>query len=289
MRVKGKTAIVTGASSGIGRETARELARQGANIVLASRNRDALELLAFDIAGADARVLVVPTDVTDRLAVEALVRRTVEEFGSIDVLVNNAGIGLMAPIVGGSVENMRRLFDVNFWGAVHCIQSAVPFMLRQKRGHIVNVSSVAGKIAPPYMGIYAASKFALGALSDSLRSELAGSGVGVSTVYPGLTRTSFTENMLAEVEAPSIPPLVRAVHPAVVARRIAQAIRWGLRDVYVSPQDVAAVGTYTVAPAIVDWAMRMFMGRPLIPAEEPLPGEGAPDRNAQAGAESEPT
>ena len=258
MRTEGRTAIITGASSGIGRETALEFARNKANVVLAARNREKLDDLAREIAPLPGRCLVVPTDVTDRFAVEALVRRTAEEYGSVDILVNNAGLGLFATVAEGNIENMHRLFNVNFWGAIHCIQATVPYMQAQRRGHIVNVSSVAGRIAPPYMGTYAATKFALTAISDSLRTELAGSGIGVSTVFPGLTQTSFTENMLQEVDVPPVPPLLLWVDARTVARRIVQAVRWGLRDVYVSPQDAAAVAFSTIAPQLSDWMMRAF-------------------------------
>ncbi|HEU4758697.1 MAG TPA: SDR family NAD(P)-dependent oxidoreductase, partial [Dehalococcoidia bacterium] len=112
MRIEGRTAVITGASSGIGRETAREFARRAANVVLAARNQERLDELAADLALLPGRTLVVPTDVTDRLAVAALVRRSVEEFGTIDILVNNAGVGLFAPIVGGSLDNMHHLFNV---------------------------------------------------------------------------------------------------------------------------------------------------------------------------------
>jgi len=262
MRIEGRTAIITGVSSGIGQATARELARERVNVVLASRNRKKLEALALDLVSLPGRTLVAPTDVTDRLAVEALVRRTVEEFGSVDILINNAGTGLFAPIAGGNPENMRRLFEVNFWGAVNCIQAAVPYMQAQRNGHIVNVASIAAKVSSPYMGMYSASKFALSAVSDALRSELAGSGIGVSTIYPGLTSTSFMENMTQEVEVPRIPPVARFVDPSVVGRRISQAIRFGLRDAYISPEDVGAVALNTIAPQLVDWTMRAFVGRP---------------------------
>jgi uncharacterized protein len=262
MRIEGRTAIITGASSGIGQATAAVLTGERVNTVLASRNRKKLEALALDLVSLPGRTLVVPTDVTDRLAVEALVRRTAEEFGRVDILINNAGTGLFAPIAGGSPENMRRLFEVNFWGAINCIQAVVPYMQSQGRGHIVNVASVAAKISPPYMGMYSATKFALSAVSDALRSELAGSGIGVSTVYPGLTQTSFMENMTQEVEVPAIPPVARFVGSDAVARRIAQSIRLGLRDAYVSPEDIAVVGLNTVVPQLVDWTMRTFIGRP---------------------------
>jgi short-subunit dehydrogenase len=262
MRLEGRTAIITGASSGIGQATAAQLADSNVNVVLASRNRKRLEALALDLVALPGRTLVVPADVTERLSVEALVRKTVEEFGAVDILVNNAGSGLFAPIAGGNPDNMRRLFDVNFWGAINCIQAAVPYMQAQRRGHIVNVASIAAKISPPYMGIYSATKFALAATSDALRSELAGSGVGVSTIYPGLTQTSFMENMIQEVEVPAMPPVARFVRSDAVATRIMQALRLGLRDAYISPEDIAAVGLNTIAPQLVDWTMRTFMGHP---------------------------
>lgn len=256
MEVAGRTVIITGASSGIGRAVAHEFANRGANIVLAARSKDRLDGIALELPG---RALVVPTDVTDRYSVEALVRKTVEEFGAVDVLINNAGVGLFAPIADGNAENARYLFEVNFWGALNCIQATTPYMLDQGRGHIVNVSSVAGHIAPPYMGMYAATKHALAAVSDALRIELGGTGVGVSTIYPGLTETSFTENMLQEVEAPEIPPVARWVGANVVARRVHQAVRWGIRDIYVSPEDVAAVVADATVPLLMDWGMRLFV------------------------------
>lgn len=280
MRLAGRTALITGASSGIGRQTAREFARHRAHVVLASRSRDKLEALAAELADYPGRRLVVPTDVSDRLSVEALVRRTVEEFDTLDVVVNNAGVGLFAPIADGRLENMHRLFNVNFWGAVHCIQAAIPYMRRQGRGHIVNVASVAAKVSAPYMGIYSATKFALSAVSDALRSELAATGIHVSTVYPGLTDTSFRENVVREVEVPDPPAYLRSVSAAAVARRIGQAVRWNLRDTYVSPEDLAAVVAYPLAPALADWVVRMlWLG----------PGHGAPPRVRPSPLAEEPT
>jgi short-subunit dehydrogenase len=254
-RISGRTVIVTGASSGIGKETAREFASRGANVVLASRNREKLEEIAREVGAA----MVVPTDVTDAMSVERMVRRAVEEFGTLDVLVNNAGVGLFAPIAESNLENARYLFEVNFWGAVRCMRRASSYMVSQRRGHIVNVSSIAGHIAPPHMGMYAATKHALAAVSDAMRAELAGTGVGISTVYPGLTETSFMENMLQEVEAPSIPPVVRFVPASMVARRIVHAVRFNLRNVYVSPEDVAAVLADAFVPQVSDWFMRWFI------------------------------
>lgn len=257
MQLRERTVIVTGASSGIGRATARTLAQAGANVVLAARSKAKLEDLARELKPLSARA--IPVDVTERLSVEALMRRASEEFGAIDVLVNNAGVGLFAPIADGNPDNARYLFDVNVWGAVNCIQAAAPYMRDQGEGHIVNVSSIAGHISPPYMGMYAATKHALAAISDALRNEVASDGIGVTTVYPGLTETAFTENMLQEVEAPRIPPIVRFVPAEAVARRIYQAIRWNLRDVYVAPEDIAAILSDALLPAISDRVLRLFI------------------------------
>ncbi|MBI2913916.1 MAG: SDR family NAD(P)-dependent oxidoreductase, partial [Chloroflexi bacterium] len=120
MNIDGRTAIITGASSGIGRETARELARRGANVVLAARNGQRLEAVAADLAHLPGQCLAVPTDVTDRLAVAALVRRTVEQFGAVDTLLNHAGVGRSAPVARGTQDNLHHLFAVNLWGAIHC-------------------------------------------------------------------------------------------------------------------------------------------------------------------------
>ncbi len=257
MQVRGRTVVVTGASSGIGKATAKEFARRGANIVLASRNRAKLERLAGDLLPLATRV--IPVDVTERLSVEALMRKSVEEFGSVDILVNNAGVALFAPVADGNLDNARYLFDVNFWGAVNCIQAAVPYMRDQGRGHIANVSSIAGRVSPPYMGMYSATKHALAAVSNSLRNELAGSGIGVSTVYPGLTQTSITENMLQEVEAPDIPLFIRWASAEVVARRVYQAVRWNIRDVFVSPEDIFSMVADAVTPQLSDLVMRYFI------------------------------
>ena len=286
-RLNGRTVIVTGASSGIGRETAREFARLGAKVVLASRNREKLEAIADDIGG---ETLVVPVDVTRHFSTAALARRTVEEFGSIDVLVNNAGVGLFAPIADGNIDNARYLFEVNFWGAVACIQSVTPYMVSQRRGHIVNVSSVAGHVSPPNMGMYSATKHALAAISDSLRVELSGSGVNVSTIYPGLTETSFMENMLQEVEAPAIPPIARFASSATVGRRIVQAVRFNIRDIYVAPEDIAAIAADAFLPLVSDWVMRTFMR----PGRRPLEDvrferlEETGDRGQETGTGEEP-
>jgi short-subunit dehydrogenase len=276
MRLRDKTVIVTGASSGIGRETAIAFARADANLVLASRNEGALNELAIELAPLGPRVLVIPTDVTQRAAVDIMAQRAAEEMGSVDILVNNAGVGLNALLAEGSMTNIRRLFEVNVFGALHCIQAVVPYMKRQGSGQIINVSSVAGKIATPRNGAYAATKFALTAISDALRMELADYGITVTTVYPGITDTPFVGNVLKEVEMPPVPGIVRGVSARRVANAIVRAARWEKREVYVTVTDRMAVGLKNVSPCVVDWGMRTFYLRRL---REGSTGEGGGDAN----------
>lgn len=275
MRLRDKTVIITGASSGIGRETAIAFARADANLVLAARNEAALVDLAAELAPIVRRVLVIPTDVTQRAGVESMVQQAAKQMDSIDILVNNAGLGLNALLAEGSMTNIRRLFEVNVFGALHCIQAVVPYMKQQGSGQIINVSSVAGKIATPRNGAYAATKFALAGISDALRLELAEHGITVTTVYPGITDTPFMNNVLKEVEMPPVPGIVRGVSARRVASAIVRAARWEKREVYVTVTDRMAVGLKNLSPCVVDWGMRTFYLSRL--QERPSEEEGLTD------------
>ena len=249
----GKVAIVTGASSGIGEATVLELASRGASVVAAARSVEKLEDLARRAAASG--VLVVEADVADRDSVEAMIGRTVEKFGRLDVLVNNAGLGLSGRIAELRPEDLRYVFEVNTIGPLNCVQAALPHM--GGGGRIINVSSVVGKRAIPKVGGYCSTKFALNALSDSLRVEVADRGVSVTSVYPGTTRTSFRDNSRrTKDEKRGWRP--KGVTPEKVAKRIAGAAEKGPRDVYVTASDRLFVAGVTLFPGLTDRVLRAW-------------------------------
>jgi NADP-dependent 3-hydroxy acid dehydrogenase YdfG len=194
----GKTAVVTGASSGIGEATVRRLAREGCNVVLAARREDRLNALAAELGEG---TLAAPTDVTDPAACAALVARAVERFGSLEILVNNAGVGLYGSVAEGDPEDWRRMFDVNVLGVLYTTRAAVRQMLRQGAGDVVFVSSLAGRRVPrPDGTVYAATKHALSAVAEGLRMDVHEKGIRVINVEPGLVRTEFPESSYASAD-----------------------------------------------------------------------------------------
>ncbi len=198
MTLTGKTAVVTGASSGIGEATARLLAQKGCNVALAARRENRLQDLAAELGEG---ALAVPTDVTDPAACEALVSRAVDRFGSVDILVANAGLGLYGSIPDGNPEDWRRMFEVNVLGVLYATRAAVRHMLDRGSGDIVIVSSLAGRRVPTADGtVYAATKHALTAVAEGLRMDVSARGVRVVNVEPGLVRTEFPESTSQSAE-----------------------------------------------------------------------------------------
>ena len=187
----GRVALITGASAGIGEATARVFAEAGMRLALCARRGDRLERLAAELRAKGAEVAIYPLDVTDAPAVRRMVDAVATRFGAVDVLVNNAGRGLAATFEDTTPEEFRALLELNLIATVTASQAVLPLMRRQGRGHILNVSSVVGRRSLPGRAAYAATKFAMVAVSESLRLELRGSGVRVSLVYPIYTVTEF--------------------------------------------------------------------------------------------------
>jgi len=186
-----RVAVVTGASSGIGAATAKLLARERYAVALAARREDRIKELAEEIATGGGKALPVPTDVGDADGAQALIGAAKDEFGSVDVLVNNAGVMLLGPILGAELEHWQRMVNVNLLGLLYCTHAALPLMQEQGGGHIVNVSSVAGRVARLGSGVYNATKWGVGAFSESLRQEAVNYNVRVTIVEPGFVDTEL--------------------------------------------------------------------------------------------------
>ncbi len=255
--LKGKVAIVTGASSGIGEATARILASLDAVVVLAARREEKLRFLEREILAAGGLALAVKTNVTDGVSVQAMVEQAVREFGYINILVNNAGLGLTGRVAELRADDLRYLFEVNVVGPLHCVQAVLPHM--PPGGRIINVSSVLGKCAVPKVGGYCATKFALNALSEALRVEIADRDITVTSVYPGTTRTAFRENS-RRTKDEKRGWRRKGVMPEEVAKKIVCAVETGGRDVYVTLPDRLFVNVSTLLPSLTDRVLRFVIG-----------------------------
>jgi len=198
-KLDGKVAVVTGASSGIGETTAEALAAEGAAVVVAARREERLADLTRRIEEGGGRVLAATCDVTDEAQAHGLIRRAEDEFGRVDILVNNAGVMLLSTVGKGLSDEWRRMFDVNVLGLLYATDAAIEPMKRQGGGHLVNVSSVAGrKVTRDSSGVYAGSKFAVGAISEGLRQELLQDNIRVTIVEPGAVATELTDHITDE-------------------------------------------------------------------------------------------
>jgi NADP-dependent 3-hydroxy acid dehydrogenase YdfG len=201
----GATALVTGASSGIGEATARHLASLGADVALVARRRDRIESLAKEIEAGGRRAAVIEADVTDRAQAEAAVQSCVDGLGRLDILVNNAGVMLLGPVADAPVEEWEQMVQVNVLGLLYCAKAALPHLLEaaesgdRRTADLVNVSSVAGRVARVGSGVYNATKHAVGAFSESLRQEVTRRHVRVGLVEPGAVATELSEHNRPEI------------------------------------------------------------------------------------------
>jgi NADP-dependent 3-hydroxy acid dehydrogenase YdfG len=204
-RLDGTVALVTGASSGIGEATALTLAEQGAAVALAARRADRLEVLASKIREGGGRVVTIAADVADEQQAREAVERTVAELGRLDTLVNNAGVMLLGPAVDAPLEEWQRMVGVNLLGLLSCAHAALPHLLRaaedgpRRVADMVNISSVAGRVARSGSGVYNATKHAVGAFSEALRQEVTGRHVRISLVEPGAVETELAGHNRPEI------------------------------------------------------------------------------------------
>lgn len=219
----GKVVLVTGASSGIGQATALALSKAGARVTVGARRTDRLKSLAQDAPG---EMLVLELDVTDRQSVQEAVAATVEHFGALDALVNNAGLMLSSPILGADTTEWTRMVETNLLGSMYAAHAALPHLLRSK-GSVVQISSTAGRTASAASGVYAATKFGITAFSEALRQEVTEQGVRVIVVEPGFVSTELTSHIT--------DPAIQAM-----AKNIAESMRT------LQPEDIAGAVLYAL-------------------------------------------
>ncbi|HKS30407.1 MAG TPA: SDR family oxidoreductase [Pyrinomonadaceae bacterium] len=192
MRLNGKAAIVTGGTKGIGRGIAEALVREGVNVCISARNEEEIEQAVSELGElGEAIVAGVVCDVQDYEQVRALVQHAVSEFGGLDILINNAGIGIFAPVEELKPEDFRAVLETNLFGVFYCCHEAIPEMKRRGGGYIINISSLAGANPHPRMAAYNASKFGLNGFSEALMQEVRHDGIKVSYVMPGSVNTEF--------------------------------------------------------------------------------------------------
>jgi short-subunit dehydrogenase len=253
---------ITGASAGIGRATAVRLARDGAAVALCARRRERLDEVAGEITATGGQALPIVADVTSEPDMTRFVHGAVERFGRLDVMVCNAGFGVYGSIDTIPAEQLRQIVEVNYFGTCHAIRAALPVFRRQQSGHLIVVSSIVGKRGIPYMGAYAATKFAQVGLGECLRAELAGSGIHVSLVFPISTETEFQSVMKAKSGFAT-----RASGPrqsaGVVADAIHAAIRRPVAEVYPHRISRGLTLLNAVAPGFTDRLVRRWGRKPV--------------------------
>ena len=226
-QLMGKVAVITGASSGIGEATALALAAEGARVTLAARRTDRLAALAQRVAEAGGEALTLETDVTDFAQVQRMVQQTADKWGRLDILVNNAGVMLLGRIVGADIADWQRMVNINLLGLMYATHEALPLMQAQGGGEIVNISSVAGRVARLNNGVYAATKFGVVAFSEALRQEVTKQHIRVTVIEPGAVDTELSSHITQEQARRDTQEWIQSLtplHSADIARAIVYVV-----------------------------------------------------------------
>ena len=254
MRIDGKVALITGASEGIGAACVESFRRRGARLSLTARSADRLS----QVGGTEA--LGVAGDLTQPEARRHVVEETLARFGRIDILVNNAGVGLYAPAWSAPLDQVRAMFELNFFAALEMTQLVTPHMQNQRSGVIVNVSSIAGKVTLPWLTLYSASKFALGSLTDGLRMELHKYGIHSMSVCPGYVRTGFQSHVLAGAPPESVAgSRTFVITAAQCAEAIARGVERNARTVVTPRTGWLFILIQRLLPALVDRQLERYL------------------------------
>jgi short-subunit dehydrogenase len=259
MELSGKVVVVTGASMGIGEAIAKLFVENGARVVLLSRDTGRAESARARI-GHSERTLALPCDVRHREEIDRALGLTLHHLQRVDVWINNAGHGLRDSIAGMDMSACHEIFNTNLFGAIEAMQAVVPVMKRQGSGVIINISSVAGHLPVPFMGVYSATKFAMNAIGKAGRLELEKFGINVLTVCPGYVRTDFGENAIKGREPQRVRP---SSVKGISAERVARAVLIGYlkqkREVIVPWTMHPVIKLYQLFPGLVEWGMRKMV------------------------------
>ncbi len=256
--LQGAVVAITGASAGIGHATALAFAREGAKLAVGARRKDRLDQLARQVEAVGAECLALALDVAEEAQVRGFVAATLERFGGLQVMVNNAGYGVRGAVEETPIEAYRRLMEVNFLGTVHGCRAVLPVMRKQRGGVIINVSSIVGHRALAGGGAYAATKAAQISLTESLRAELGGSGIFACSVHPIGTATEFAEVAARESEGRRGGPVGPQQTAEQVARAIVRCAQRPRPEVYPHLGSRGLVWLNALWPALLDrWAIRM--------------------------------
>jgi short-subunit dehydrogenase len=251
--LKGKNALITGGSRGLGPVIAEALAGKGVNIALAARSEEELNKVADTLSSCPIRTVAIPTDITDEASLLNLVDKTLEAFGTIDILVNNAGIEWVSRYVSLSPEHIRRIIKTNLTGPMILTRLVLPHMLKRESGHIVTMSSLGGKKGSPYSATYAATKAGLVEWTSSLRQELKGTGVGASVICPGFV----SDVGMFAVYNKRAPKIVGETTPEKVARAVIRAIEKDIQEIIVSPGAIIVMKLLdAIHPGIISTFLR---------------------------------
>ncbi|MCH8029724.1 MAG: SDR family NAD(P)-dependent oxidoreductase [Candidatus Dadabacteria bacterium] len=254
--LKDKVAIITGASSGIGLETALEFAKKGVKTVLAARREDRLNEAAERVKTLGSEALVVKTDVSRWSQVQRMVKQSIERFGRVDIMVNNAGYGLLATIEDTTYQEMKDIFDVNFMGTFYATNAVLPHMKKQGSGHIINISSVAGARGMPLLGAYSVTKFGQKALTEALRVELAGTGIDVSVVCPVFIESEFFKSVINKTNRQMDAPKWLTQSSNKVARSIVKCAENPKPEVLPYPMARIFIALNAIWPGFIDFLLR---------------------------------
>jgi NAD(P)-dependent dehydrogenase (short-subunit alcohol dehydrogenase family) len=288
----GKSVIITGASRGLGLVMARRLADEGAKLTLIARDEEELARAVEDVRTRQpfADVTAVAADVRRRYDAERAVAQVIDRYGSVDVLINNAGIIQVGPLDHMKLSDYEDAMNTHFWGPLYMVVAALPHMRRQSGGRIVNISSIGGRIAVPHLLPYSASKFALAGLSEGLRGELAADNIVVTTVFPGLMRTGSPVNAMFKGKRPqeyawfaisdSLP--LASIDADRAARQVIDACRYGDAELIITVQAKLAILAHDTAPELFADVMALMNRLLPSPAAEPDADVARPGRESES-------